>query len=198
MMLDHSPQRKYTRHELINWLLFNELHGRHIVLELFEEHDGVLVSSRLVLKPFTFKWDGTIHEHVFSEGDYSGVIRFDPRNPMVYVNYINPKTHVYTSWSYRIKAFLPELADNGVIHLNLLRYSCFSIDKITVFYDHIDEVKPEWMDALRMELHPLTQLESPYDVTTLLHELDVTECFMLTQLGYIVEFELTTRRFSDE
>lgn len=197
MMLDFTTQEMFTRHELINWLLFDELHGSHVVLELFEDQGDWLRPGQLILKPFKFIWNGKRHEHIFSEGDYSGVIRFDSRNPMVHINYINPRTHVYTSWSYPIRGFLPELADDGVVHLNLMHYPLFDKDKIAVLFNHMDDVKRDWMDGLRMEGHPFIHLDSLSNLTPLLCGLDVGDCFMLTQLGYLVDFELMRRERKD-
>lgn len=183
----------YTRRALVNYLLFQELHGKDVVLEIFEGGYEDSYSGSLVLKPFQFNWDGGKHEHVFTDGNCSGVIDFDARKPMVHINYMNDSTGVYSEWSYHVETIIATMTESGAVHLNLIRHPLFDIDVIRGMYDQFDEVKPEWMDALRMELHPITQVTSSFGIIKMLYDLDVSECFMLTQLAHNVRFEIESR-----
>lgn len=193
MMLKNKIKSTHSRREIINWLLFEELHDKKVVLEIFEQGQDESFSGQLILKPFTFKWGGTTHEHVFTDGDYSGVIQFDPRNPTVHINYLNNSTKLNTNWTYHVESFIPQTMDDGVVHLILVRYPQFDIGTIKNLYNNLDDIKPEWMSILHMDEHPLTHLESTFDILAMLYEIDIDGCFMLTQLGQLVDFEISSR-----
>lgn len=180
---------KLTRKEILNWLIFQRLSGLTVEVELHHEGHG-----SVSLLPFEFKQGPQIVERVFQKDELSGVIQFDPRQPTVYVQEVHKFSGLTEHWSYSIETIIPKVLPDGVVQLKLIMTPQFDIDVIYTLYHGLNTLNPTYLDVLGIRDHPFVKLENSSDILSLLYEINLEECFVLTQLGYLSMFDEQLRK----
>lgn len=170
--------------ELINSAIYKRINGREVIVEF---HDSVFGAVKT--GPFTFDFRDGIHQRVVQREDFSMIMSFEPDHTTVSVqtyDRIRDRQNVRT---HHVDSVIPIVQDDGVIHLDLWRHPKFDIDVIRYLYDHIDTVNPKLVDALGLHNHPFIHLEDVGGILPMLYEVELEDCFGLTQLGHYAKLE---------